>query len=416
MRRPLWRHRRIVAYGMSHAFASSVGQTFFISLFVPHFMAAFAVERTAFSTLYSGCTILSALVLPYIGGLLDKFPLRIYALVTTLALAASCIWISFSYALVPFAVGLFLVRCLGQGVMTDINLTSTGRFFERSRGRAIGLTTLGHPLGEGLLPLVAVSLIASIGWRGTWQVMAVMTAAVTILGIVLLGRRDTHPERFIAEDDRAPPHTEKIQDEASPGLAHTRRQWTRAEVLRAPGFYLMMPFWVLPAVLLTGFFFHQLALADEKGWSHEFIASSFVYFAIFRGVTSFLAGPIVDRLSARKLLVWTMIPLLLGIGILALSDSAYIAPVYFGLAGTMGVASTTKGAFLPELFGTRHLGAIRALTVTAAVFGTAVCPPLFSQLLDSGFTFRHIAVGSVVFGLLTMVLCAVGIRALEREG
>ena len=403
-RNPILAHVNVVAFGGLHALTSSVGQTFFIALFVPSFMAAFTIDRTTFSSIYGACTVASAMVLPFVGAWLDKVSLRKYALIATLTLTLGALWLSFSTSLVMLIIGLFLVRCVGQGVMSDINLTSTGRFFDASRGRAIALTTLGHPIGEALFPLAVVYMLSQGSWRNVWQGVALFVVVASAAGFVLLLKNDTHPEAFKASDDS---NAEQKSAETS------RANWTRAEVLRAPGFYLLMPFWVLPAVLLTGFFFHQLALADEKGWTHEFVAQSFTVFAICRGITSLLAGPLVDKISARRLMVWSLIPLVFGIGLLGVSDAQWVAPAYFALVGCMGISSTTKGALLPELFGTKHLGAIRALTVTAAVFSTAICPPLFSILLDAGFLFKDIARYSVVFALLTMVLCVLGMRSLE---
>lgn len=50
----------------------------------------------------------------------------------------------------------------------------------------------------------------------------------------------------------------------------------------------------------------------------------------------------------------------------------------------MGMASALWGAFLPTLYGTRHLGAIRSLSTTIMVFSTAIGPGLTGLLIDQG--------------------------------
>ncbi len=406
----LTRYPDVLSFGLLHALTSSVGQTFFISLFAPAVCAAFVIDRTAFGSYYGAATILSGLSIPVVGAWIDKVSLRAYAAGCVLVLAGALAVLGQAPSLWLFLPALFFVRFLGQGVMTHINLTSTSRFFERSRGKALGITMLGHPLGEAVLPAVIVASIAAQGWRTTLLTAAAVVALVVVpLGQALLARRDPRPEAFFAPDDRRP---DESTTSAAPGARSS--SWTRGEVLRTPGFYLVVPFWIMPGLLLTGFFFHQLSLAAEMGWTDTWYTASFVAFAVCRALTSFLSGPLVDRVGARRLLLVSLVPLLLGVALLGAFRGAWVAPAYLALAGTMGLSATVKSTFLADLFGTAHIGAVRSLMVTAGVLGTAVCPPLFGLLLDGGWTFVDLAWASVGAGAAATALCALGLRRLER--
>ena len=60
-------------------------------------------------------------------------------------------------------------------------------------------------------------------------------------------------------------------------------------------------------------------------------------------------------------------------------------PVAMAMIGlTFGTFSTLQGALWPELFGTRHLGAIRAMTMAGVVFASALSPGLIGILVDAG--------------------------------
>ncbi|MDZ7810118.1 MAG: hypothetical protein U5L11_08130 [Arhodomonas sp.] len=88
-------------------------------------------------------------------------------------------------------------------------------------------------------------------------------------------------------------------------------------------------------------------------------------------------------------------------------DSTWAAPLYLGTAGlSMGVAGTLLGALWVELYGTRHIGAIRALVQAIMVLSTAASPALVGTLLDAG-----IAMTAVVAGLLAWIVLASGIAA-----
>ena len=49
-----------------------------------------------------------------------------------------------------------------------------------------------------------------------------------------------------------------------------------------------------------------------------------------------------------------------------------------------GFTSTLLGALWPEIYGTAHLGGIRAITVSGMVLATAVGPGLTGTLIDAG--------------------------------
>ena len=53
---------------------------------------------------------------------------------------------------------------------------------------------------------------------------------------------------------------------------------------------------------------------------------------------------------------------------------------------TVGMSKTVSGALWPELYGVRHLGAIRSVTMALAVFATALAPWVVGILADLGVT------------------------------
>ncbi len=74
-----------------------------------------------------------------------------------------------------------------------------------------------------------------------------------------------------------------------------------------------------------------------------------------------------------------------GLMLLGASDGAWVAPAFMTLSGlTAGAATTLIGALWAEIYGTRHLGAIRALAVAAMVFATGLSPGVMGGLLDLG--------------------------------
>lgn len=96
---------------------------------------------------------------------------------------------------------------------------------------------------------------------------------------------------------------------------------------------------------------------------------------------------LVDRYSAVQILPFYLLPLAIGLALLGSSDALLVAPVFMALLGcTTGAATLVLGALWPELYGTIHLGAIRALTMALLVLATAIAPGAMGWLIDQGVT------------------------------
>ena len=158
--------------GLTLAFASSFGQTYFIGLFSGEIRREYDLSDGDWGLLYTGATLLSAAILIQAGKLADRYTTRslaaavigLYALIV-LAMAANGSWI----LLILIVAGL---RFCGQGMMSHLAMTAMGRWFRASRGRAVAVAGLGFSLGEAVLAAdrrggsAAPRLARGMGGRG----------------------------------------------------------------------------------------------------------------------------------------------------------------------------------------------------------------------------------------------------------
>lgn len=361
-----------LASGFLLTLSSGYGQTYFIALFAGELKAELSLTDGEFGSLYTLGTLASAALLVFAGKLADTIAIRWLGAGVLAGLALT----SFAMAAVATPLMLFAVlfglRFFGQGMLTHTAMTAMGRWFNRKRGRAVSIAGLGLPASEGLLPPIAVALAAWIGWRETWLAAGAALLLVAVPAFVLLLRHERHPTRGPMRADGKSESTR-------------RHHWTRAEVVRNPLFYGALTAVLAPPFIMTAVFFNQVTLGTIKGWPLAWFAASFPLLAITHVVAALGAGWLIDRIGARRLLSAYLLPLGLGCFALAFVSSAFILPVAMVLIGvTLGGASATQGALWPELYGTRHLGAIRATTTAAVVLSTAVAPGLVGVLLDAG--------------------------------
>lgn len=446
--REYWRFVRkapaLVAFGAALTLFSSFGQTFLVSLFVPALQAEFGFSEARFGVLYSLATLASGLLLPLAGRGIDRWPLHqvtagVIGLMVVSALALAAAW-----QLWVLGVALVGIRLAGQGLAGHTALTAMARYFPRSRGKALSLASLGFPAGEAVLPLATTALIGAMGWRSTWLVIAGTSLVVFLplsLGLLRSSGAEMDPTRLAEAEGGAngepPSELEAASDvEAAsevgarpepgargvadgpdpapsagsePGRTRSIRSWTRREVLRDGRFQLALPAALLPPFWSTGLILYQAAIARERGWSLTLMATAFVAYALARVLSSLLVGGAIDRMSARRLFPWAGLPMGVGVAILAWSPGVWPAFAFMGCLGlTVGLSGTLKSALWAELYGARHLGAIKGLMASFMVFSTAAAPAIVGYVLaqEGGLELLLLAaMGSVL--VATVLACAV---------
>jgi len=319
----------------------------------------------------------------------------------TLVFALAAVVMATAQSLWLLGLTLFLLRFCGQGMFSHMAMTAMGRWFDATRGRAVAIANLGHPASEVVIPLVTVLLIATIGWRITW--LGVALVLVLIVAPILW--------------------TSLHQDRTPQGMAHSdsmtglqARHWTRADALRHWLFPALVPVLLTPGFIGTVVFFHQVHIAEVKGWTLAQMAPGYSAFASVTVAASFLSGWAADRFGPHRLLPLLLVPMGLGVALIGPAENVgmwYAALAVIGL--TQGTASTLWGGLFPAVYGTRHLGAIRSLGTTIMVFSTAIGPGITGVLIDAGVDFPTQTLAMGLWCLVLAAGCGWTARRLDRE-
>lgn len=348
---------------------SGFGQTFFISVFGSGIRAEFNLSNADYGTYYSLATLAAALVLLRTGTIVDRWSLSASTTFALALLAASCLILGLSGHWLLLFPGFFLGRLGGQGMMTHIGFTTASRYFDRDRGKVMALTVSGLPAAEAILPAVAGLVLAAHGWRTPWLGAAAILLLLAIPGMRWLCRDARHPENL---------HTSETESGSTTSL-------TRRQALKDPGLYLLLPGALAVPFTVTALLFHQTAIAEIRGWSLSLVSLAFSGYAAGHFLTLFIAGPLVDRIGARRALILGLFPMIGGLLVMAASSAAWTPFAYLGMTGlSQGSAGTAANSLWPERYGIRHIGAIRSLAHAAMVMSTAAAPALAGLALDAG--------------------------------
>ena len=222
------------------------------------------------------------------------------------------------------------------------------------------------------MPILIVALMAFVGWQSIW-VLAALTSVGAIPLIVNLLRQERAPQS-------------SSDDTVQTGLDN--RHWRRIDALRHPLFWLMVPFSIGPSMLITALFFQQVHLAQIKDWSHSAFVSLFPLYSLCAVIFMLLVGIIVDRISARRILAITQLPIAVGFGLIWLADGLALGALGMVMMGIgQGVSACAPIAFWSETYGTKYLGSIKAALTAITVLGSAIGPIITSMLIDRGIDF-----------------------------
>lgn len=360
---------RWVFGGFLLTYFSSIGQTFFIAASVAEWKQSFNLSHGEFGQLYMIATLGSALTLPFLGRLVDVFPERTVLLFVIPALGGAALLAAHAPSVFILLIAIYFLRLLGQGMMTHIALTATGRWFEQQRGRAVSLVVLGHQGGEFTLPIAFSTITIAYGYQAGW-LTAVM--ALLLIGLPLAFWAFSKPR--IASQGSA--ENLNIKDE---------RSWTRGQVLRDPNFYLLLSGVLAPAFIGTVIFYHQDYITTFQGWPKQSFALSMSLMAATTTIVALINGVIIDRFGYRTILPFFLLPLASCCFVASITGGTYILfSMMFLLGVSYGISSTLFGVLWPEIYGVTNLGAVRSITVSAMVLATAVGPGLTGMLIDNG--------------------------------
>jgi MFS family permease len=385
---------RFLLFGFILTFCSSFGQTFFIGIFNPFIRQDLNLSHSEFGLIYSLATLLSSFSLIWIGKKIDDFKIIYFSIFVCLFLAFATFFLTLVTNIILLFFAIYFLRLSGQGLMTHTASTSMAKFFDLNRGKALSISWLGLTLGEGFLPYLIIFIMKFYSWKMVW-----LGISIFILCLVI-------PFIFFNLKNYIDGTTEKSGVKAE--VNYEIKNWTRSEVLRDLKFYCLLPAVLAPGFLTTGIFINQSYIFESKNWSMLFLAQGFTMYAAFSVVALAVSGFLIDRFSAIKVLPFYLVPTMSAYLLVIFSSWTFTPMAMMMLiAMTNGTSAVLLTSTWSEIYGTKHLGGIRSITVSFFVFSTAIAPALFGYLIDHQFSINQIftmMLGYLVFANLLLLL------------
>ena len=384
-------NKKVIIFGFIFTFFSSFGQSFFLGLFNAPIRNELGITHGQFGNIYATATIFSSLLLIWAGKKIDEYQIIYFSFFVILLLFLSSLFFSFINSIHFLAVGIFLMRFSGQGLMSHTSTTTISRFFEKSRGKALSAIWFGLSSAEFILPILTTYLFVIYSWRTVWQGIA----AIIILFLPLIVLNTIKTIKLESREIDSDINIKGIKI----------KSWKRKEVLKDYRFYVVSLNMLAMPWIATGIFVYQSFIADSKMWSIYTIPKAFMVYSISSILTLFISGLLVDKFTSRKLIPLINLPLLLAMLVLFFSQHEISAYIFLGLIGiSNGLANVLGSSTWAEIYGVKFIGSIKALTTAFMVFSTAFGTALFGILIDKGLSIEDIALISGIYILISLTL------------
>ena len=385
---------KVIIFGFIFTFFSSFGQSFFLGLFNSSIRNALSISHGQFGSIYATATLCSSFVLIWVGKKIDDIDIFKFALFVIIMLSFSSFLFSKISSITFLFIAIFLMRFSGQGMMSHTATTTISRYFTKSRGKALSISWFGLSTAEFILPVLIVYLLSIYAWQNIWITISISILILLPLVTYIL-IKDLN---FNSREQQNNPN-EKIKN---------IKEWKRIEVIKDYRFYIICLNMLAMPWIATGVFVYQSFIIDSKGWGEFVIAQSFMVYSVLSVITLFIAGLLIDKFTARKLLIYMNIPLLIATIVIMVFDKSYSAFIFLGLIGiSNGLANVLGSATWAEIYGVKYIGSIKALTTALMVFSTAFGTALFGFLIDIDFSIEQIALVSASFISLSICLLLV---------
>lgn len=187
---------RAIFYGWWVVLAAAVGLfmssvpviAFTFSVFFNWLSREFGWSRSEISLAFSLSMLAFAFAQPLVGRWVDRVGARKIALPAVLVFG---LCLASLYSLSPSLWHLYAiyvaVGVVGAGTTSIVYLRVLTRWFDRRRGRAIGLALSGNGLSAVFMPGLAQLLIDAVGWRSAYVLLGLMVIGITmpVVGLLL---------------------------------------------------------------------------------------------------------------------------------------------------------------------------------------------------------------------------------------
>jgi sugar phosphate permease len=290
---------------------------------------------------------------------------------------------------------MFSLALSTSGSMTVIYLVSS--WFVKHRGLAIGIALVGTSLGSAVLPTLNPFLIEAYGWRQAYVYNAFMPVVLFLLVFFVIKGTPKHAGMM------AVGQSEAIGDLKQHGL--TFREAVRTRTFWAIGFSGFLTYYAIFS------FVQHFVLHLNKGFGYPLKQAGPMLglFSVVAMAAKLFNGALADRIDRHKVFLGCQLIMLVGLIGLATMKREWVigSAVIIGLG--WGGLFTLYNMLAVNNFGLREIGRINGAISLLESIGVGLGSWITGKLFDIYGTYQ-VAFGMIAFAVFLALLIGTQIR------
>jgi MFS family permease len=400
--------RKRVFYGW-YIVAGSVAMNFYLSVvffqgfqvfFLP-ILNEFGWTRALTSGAFSLRQLESGLLAPVIGFLVDRWGPRVIILLGVIVGGAGMVGMAYINSVWSFYV-VFMVASLGvSGASHGVSWSvAVANWFNRLRGRALGIAMLGPVVGGPFVVSVAV-LEGWLGWRVS---MLLLGVGVWIVGIPLSLLARSFPEKYgylPDGDTRGGANDDDYEDENFEGIGVK-------EAVRTRNFWVITVLFGAQFIGISGLFVHLIPMLQDLNYSASQAAGILGLLFLLSGIGRIGAGTLADmidyRLVMSVLIVFQLVALMLLTLVSGPSDFWLVVLYSFLFGIGFGGAIPLRPFLIMQIFGSRSFGALQGLVQGGAIGAGMAGPVFYGWIFDTRESYNIAIYATIAITTLALPL------------
>jgi len=340
----------------------------------------------------------NGLLNPFLGRVLGLVPIRIVMATGAALLGTGLVLLSRAATALEAGIVYACLVSIGSVMVGTLPaMTLVSNWYEKKRGRALGIVSSGTTASALILPPLAAWLIGLYGWRQAFLLLGVGAAVVSIP--VLLGLVVDRPEHVGEMPDGGPPAPESDPVPSTPPVDARAIVADRSFWLIGLAFGLLFAAGLVP-VLFTVPYAMQLGFSLQEGaWVMSARAAAGVVGRIALTGLSDRVGQhaVVWGVIAAQLVLWNVL--------IATRSTAIFVATSIAI-GFMGASFSLKAALVGTAFGrasfSRTMGLLYVVELPFQLLAAPVAGYLYDTTGDYALAFRSFMPAFLVAGLVLL--------------
>lgn len=326
----------------------------------------------------------------FAGWIVDKFGPRRLMMTGIVMAGGAVIGLSMMSGAIWMFYLFYLFNALGYVCGGPLpNQVLLSRWFDKSRGKAMGFAYLGIGIGGALVPLLSHWLTGMLGWRGSLCALGILMIMIAL------------PMAYFVKESPDDQHVKQTKKTAPlVSIGH---------IFRNPAFYLLALGSMCSIGAVGGTNQHlKLFLSLDQGYAQAAAMKIVSVVLTVSIIGRLFMGWLADRIAKKYVMLLIYLLIASAIPLLFFASNPkvmYLFAVIFGLG--LGGEYLIIPLMAAELFGVKAFGRLMGIVLTADGVAEAVLPKFIGRLRDQTGSYHtgfNVLIGIALLGAVAVAL------------